>query len=85
MNTFSKSLSSTIRISYMVLPIPLMVRYNHVLSFYACTVSNFDQYTLTRFIQEGYLEKHINRMRKFTGTAGTGYLVVSGVTGCIHR
>ena len=43
MNTFSKSLSSTIRISYMVLPIPLMVRYNHVLSFYACTVSNFDQ------------------------------------------
>lgn len=65
MNTFSKSLSSTIRISYMVLPIPLMVRYNHVLSFYACTVSNFDQYTLTRFIQEGYLEKHINRMRKF--------------------
>lgn len=65
MNTFSKSLSSTIRISYMVLPIPLMVRYNHILSFYACTVSNFDQYTLTRFIQEGYLEKHINRMRKF--------------------
>ena len=65
MNTFSKSLSSTIRISYMVLPIPLMVRYNHVLSFYACTVSNFDQYTLTRFIQEGHLEKHINRMRKF--------------------
>ena len=42
MNTFSKSLSSTIRISYMVLPIPLMVRYNHILSFYACTVSNFD-------------------------------------------
>lgn len=85
MNTFSKSLSSTIRISYMVLPIPLMVRYNHILSFYACTVSNFDQYTLTRFIQEGYLEKHINRMRKFYRTAGTGYLVVSGVTGCIHR
>ena len=28
-------------------------------------MSNFDQYTLTRFIQEGYLEKHINRMRKF--------------------
>ena len=24
-----------------------------------------DRYTLTRFIQEGYLEKHINRMRKF--------------------
>lgn len=65
MNTFSKSLSSTIRISYMVLPISLMVRYNELLGFYACTVSNFEQYTLTRFIQDGYLEKHINRMRNY--------------------
>ena len=79
MNTFSKSLSSTIRISYMVLPIPLMVRYNHILSFYACTVSNFDQYTLTRFIQEGYLEKHINRMRKFYRNSRDRIL------GCIRR
>jgi len=63
MNTFSKSLSSTIRISYMVLPKSLMERYNRELSFYACTVSNFEQYTLAKFIERGYLEKHINRMR----------------------
>lgn len=62
-NTFSKSLTSTIRISYMVLPKTLMERYNKELSFYACTVSNFEQYTLAEFIQQGYLEKHINRMR----------------------
>lgn len=63
MNTFSKSLSSTIRISYMVLPKDLMERYKKELSFYACTVSNFEQYTLAKFIELGYLEKHINRMR----------------------
>ncbi len=64
-NTFSKSLSSTIRISYMVLPKPLMEKYKKELSFYSCTVSNFDQYTLAKFIDEGYLEKHINRMRNY--------------------
>ena len=63
MNTFSKSLSSTIRISYMVLPEALMAEYNARLSFYSCTVSNFDQYTLAAFIRSGQLEKHINRMR----------------------
>src|SRR5699024_10428381 len=64
-NTFSKSLTSTIRISYMVLPKALMERYKDELSFYACTVSNFEQYTLAKFIEQGYLEKHINRMRNY--------------------
>lgn len=64
-NTFSKSLTSTIRISYMVLPKTLMESYNKELSFYACTVSNFEQYTLAKFIKNGYFEKHINRMRTY--------------------
>lgn len=63
MNTFTKSLTPTIRISYMVLPLPLMKKFNEKLSFYSCTVSNFEQYTLARFIQKGHFEKHINRMR----------------------
>ena len=62
-NTFTKSLASTIRISYMVLPLPLLKRFKDTLGFYACTVSNFEQYTLAHFIEEGYLDKHINRMR----------------------
>lgn len=65
MNTFSKSLSSTIRISYMVLPKTLIAKYNAMLSFYSCTVSNFEQYTLAKFISDGHLEKHINRMRNY--------------------
>ncbi len=65
MNTFSKSLTSTIRISYMVLPKSLIAIYNKKLNFYSCTVSNFEQYTLARFIATGHLEKHINRMRNY--------------------
>lgn len=64
-NTFTKSLSSTMRISYMVLPPELANRFLERLSFYSCTVSNFEQYALMRFINEGYFEKHINRMRNF--------------------
>ena len=65
MNSFSKSLAPSIRISYMILPAPLMQRFQQELGFYSCTVPSFDQYTLARFLSRGYFEKHINRMRKF--------------------
>ena len=65
MNTFSKTLAPSIRISYMILPRALMQRFRVELSFYSCTVSSFEQYTLARFLESGHFEKHINRMRKF--------------------
>ncbi len=64
MNTFSKSLAPSIRISYMVLPEGLMEQFRQKLGFYSCTVPSFEQYTLARFLEEGHFEKHINRMRK---------------------
>ena len=65
MNTFSKSLASTVRISYMVLPDSLAERFRENFSFYSSTVSSFEQYTLASFIEEGFFEKHINRMRLY--------------------
>lgn len=67
-NTFSKSLAPTFRISYMVLPMPLVKRYYEKLGFYSCTVSSFEQHTLARFITGGYFERHINRMRNYYRT-----------------
>ena len=64
MNTFSKTLAPSIRISYMVLPEGLMEAFQRKLGFYSCTVPSFEQYTLARFLSRGYFEKHINRMRK---------------------
>ena len=67
MNTFSKSLASTMRISYMILPEHLLKKYRQELGFYSCTVPTFEQYTLASFISRGYFEKHINRMRIYYG------------------
>lgn len=65
MNTFSKTISPSIRISYLVLPRHLMRKYEQELSFYSCTVPSFEQYTLAEFIRQGYLGQHINRMRNY--------------------
>ena len=65
MNTFSKTLAPSIRISYMILPPSLMEQFQKELGFYGCTVPSFEQHTLARFLRQGYFEKHINRMRKF--------------------
>lgn len=73
-NTFSKTLASTIRISYMVLPRPLVAVFRQKLGFYACTVSSFEQLALARFIREGYFEKHLNRMRNHYKAQKAGIL-----------
>ena len=65
MNTFSKSLVPSLRISYMILPPQLLHRYEETMSFYSCTVSSFEQYTLASFIAQGYFERHLNRMKKY--------------------
>ncbi|MGN0321244.1 MAG: PLP-dependent aminotransferase family protein [Lachnospira sp.] len=85
MNTFSRTLTPTIRISYMVLPPHLAAVYRERLSFYSCTVSNFEQYTLAEFIQDGYFEKHLNRMRLFYSRQREAVLSVlkSGSCKCV--
>ncbi len=63
MGSLSKSLSPTLRVSYMVLPEHLMERYHENLSYLLCPVPIFEQKTLRRFIEEGYFERHLNKMR----------------------
>ena len=65
LNTFSQTLAPSVRISYMCLPDALMEKYEERLGFYACPVPAFEQYTLAKFIDEGYFERHINRMKKY--------------------
>ncbi len=64
-NTFSKTLTPTIRISYMILPVSLLEKFHQKLGRCACTVSNFEQYALAEFIKKGCFEKHLHRMRKY--------------------
>ena len=64
MNTFSKSLSSSFRIAYMVLPDSLVKDFEDKLGFYHNTVSSLDQKILAEFINGAYFERHLNRKRK---------------------
>ncbi len=64
-NTFSKTISPAIRISYMVLPPKMAAHYKSEMGFYSCTVSALEQLTLAEFIDKGYFEKHINRMKTY--------------------
>lgn len=64
-NTFSKTLTPAIRISYLVLPPSLSRRFSERLGFYSCTVPSFEQMTLAKFIDGGYFESHLARTRHF--------------------
>jgi len=65
MNTFTKSVAPSVRISYMVLPPTLYKQFHQKLSFYSCPVSLFEQHTLARFLSGGYFERHLSRMRTY--------------------
>ncbi len=62
MGTFSKSMLTGLRISYMVLPIPLLrkyrKRYNHLIPYN----NTLNLYTLHYFIESGAYARHIKRM-----------------------
>src|SRR5690625_1646889 len=62
MSTFSKSLYPSLRLSVMVLPKALAERY--YAEKLSCSVSRQMQHIVARYISEGYLNRHINRVRK---------------------
>lgn len=64
MNTFARTLAPSLRIGYVVLPPPLAKQFEQDFSFYSSSVPCFEQYTLVHFLQEGYFERHLNRMKK---------------------
>lgn len=61
--TFSKAIAPAIRMSYLVLPKPLLERFRERSGFLNSTVSKVDQLILKKFIEEGYFERHLNKTR----------------------
>lgn len=64
LNTFTKTISPSIRIGYMVLPEEKLPEFTDRIGFYSCTVPMFDQYILAEFLDSGDFERHINRVRR---------------------
>lgn len=63
LGTFSKVLSPALRVSYLVLPYPLLSSYRQLFRDYACSVSLLEQATLARFMEQGHWDRHLRRMR----------------------
>ena len=64
MNTFSKTVSPSLRVGYMVLPKRLTADFDRKLGFYSCTVPTFMQHVLAALLENGDFERHINRVRR---------------------
>ena len=64
LNTFSKTISPSLRIGYMVIPKHLVDVYQNKLGFYSCTVPTFMQHVLCELLNNGDFERHINRVRR---------------------
>lgn len=64
LNTFSKTISPSMRVGYMVLPAPLADKFDKKLGFYSCTVPTFEQLVIAELINNGSFERHINRVRR---------------------
>lgn len=64
MNTFTKTISSSIRIGYMILPRELLKNYEQTQSFRSCTVSEYMQLVVAELLNNGSFERNLNRIRR---------------------
>ena len=64
LNTFTRTVSPSLRVGYMVLPKGLTALFERRVGFYSCTVPAFEQYLLAALITSGDFERHINRVRR---------------------
>ena len=64
-NTFTKTLAPSFRISYIVLPERLLGSFDSLFHGFSSTVSAFEQFTLAKFISDGNFARHIIRMKNY--------------------
>ena len=71
MNTFSQTISPSMRVGFMVLPPRLLDRYRRELDFYSCTVPALDQHVLARFLDRATTSSTWPGCARSTAPAGT--------------
>ena len=64
LNTFTKTIAPSLRVGYLILPIPLLSEFSSTVDFYSCTVPTFEQYVLAELLNSGDFERHISRIRR---------------------
>ncbi|MBW7477311.1 PLP-dependent aminotransferase family protein [Paenibacillus oenotherae] len=63
LGTLSKALLPSIRVSYCILPEPLLTAWKRISAAYDCPVSRLHQITLERLFSQGHWGRHIRKMR----------------------
>lgn len=77
-DTFTKSLSPSLRLAFMVLPPALVEPYRQRLECFSNTVSVIDQVALAHILESGAYERHVRRFRKRQRDLRDAFLDVLG-------
>lgn len=64
LGSFSKMLLPSLRISFMIIPKKLLDRYSSIKTRYTQSTSKIDQVVLANFMREGYMLKHIRKIKR---------------------
>lgn len=64
LGSFSKMLLPSLRISYMVIPKRLLQKYNSIKTRHTQSTSKIDQVVLAHFMKEGYMTKHLRKIKR---------------------
>ncbi|MGD9568797.1 MAG: PLP-dependent aminotransferase family protein [Sedimentibacter sp.] len=64
LGSFSKMLLPSLRISFMVIPKKLLPKYNSIKTRHTQSTSKIDQLVLANFIKEGYMSKHLRKIKR---------------------
>lgn len=64
LGSFSKMLLPSLRISYMVIPKRLLPKYNSIKTRHTQSTSKIDQVVLAHFMREGYMTKHLRKIKR---------------------
>lgn len=64
LGSFSKMLLPSLRISFIIIPKKLLNRYYEIKDKYTQSTSKLDQLVLANFMKEGYMVKHIRKIKR---------------------
>lgn len=64
LGSFSKMLLPSLRISFMVIPKKLLSKYNEIKNRHTQSTSKIDQIVLANFMKEGYMLKHLRKIKR---------------------
>lgn len=64
LGSFSKMLLPSLRISFMVIPKKLLLKYNDIKNRHTQSTSKIDQVVLAHFMRDGYMQKHLRKVKR---------------------